>query len=100
MPANNKLVTVDDLSSVASSIATKADNRFPTDAFKYVAVGGVTMAASTKADTMNLVAGNNVTITPNASTKTITVAATGGGGGGDLGLSIVNGKLCVTYETT
>lgn len=97
---NNRSVTVDGLSSVMSGLTTKADARFAQNAFANVTVGNTTIGADSKSDTLTLVAGNNVTITPDAQNDSITIAATGGGGGGgDLGLSVVNGKLCVTYET-
>lgn len=46
------------------------------NAFSNVTVGSTTIAAAGKTDTFEIAAGANVTLTPNASTKTITVAAT------------------------
>lgn len=43
------------------------------NAYSYVKVGSTSVAATAKTDTLNLVAGSNITLTPNASTKTITI---------------------------
>ena len=45
------------------------------NAFSNVVVGATTLAADTKMDTLTLVAGTNVTITPDAATDTITISA-------------------------
>jgi Ca2+-binding RTX toxin-like protein len=42
-----------------------------------VQVGATTIAADTKTDTLTLIAGANVTLTPDAANDTITIAATG-----------------------
>jgi hypothetical protein len=52
--------------------------------------GGVTTLNGTSGD-VNLVAGSNVTITPNASAKTVTIAASGGGGGDITAVNAGNG---------
>ena len=44
-------------------------------------IGGITAGSPT--DTLNIVGGTNVTITPDTSTDTITISATGGGGASD-----------------
>jgi len=49
-------------------------------AFSNVKVGTTIIAATTKTDTVELVAGSNVTLTPDTSNKRVTIAATGGGG--------------------
>lgn len=46
------------------------------NAFSSVVVGSTTIAADSKTDTLTLVAGNNVTITPDATNDKITIAAT------------------------
>ena len=46
------------------------------NAFSNVAVGSTTIAADSKTDTLTLVAGNNVTLTPDATNDKITIAAT------------------------
>ena len=52
-----------------------------TDAFDEVEIGGVSLTAS-GADTLHLLAGSNITLTPNAGTNTVEISSTGGGGGG------------------
>lgn len=54
------------------------------DAYKKIKVGANTLTAS-GADQVELVSGDNVTISADPSTKKITVSATGGGGGGGGG---------------
>jgi len=49
------------------------------NAFDEVEVGGVSLVA-TGGDTLHLIAGSNLSITPNAGTKTLEISATGGGG--------------------
>lgn len=46
------------------------------NAFSNVAIGDITIAADTKTDTLTFVAGNNVTITPNATNDSVTISAT------------------------
>lgn len=46
------------------------------NAFSNVKVGSTTVAADTKTDTLELVAGSNVTLTPDATNDKITIAAT------------------------
>ena len=46
------------------------------NAFSNVAVGSTTIAADSKTDTLTLTAGSNITLTPNATSDTITIAAT------------------------
>lgn len=52
------------------------------NAFSNVKVGSTTIAADSKTDTLELVAGSNITLTPDATNDTITISSTGGGGGG------------------
>lgn len=52
-----------------------------TDTYGHVKVGSVTIDASGD-DTIELVAGSNVTLAPDTTSKSITISATGGGGGG------------------
>ena len=51
-----------------------------TDTYGHVKVGSVTIDASGD-DTIELVAGSNVTLTPDTTSKSVTISATGGGGG-------------------
>lgn len=46
------------------------------NAFSNITVGSTTIAADSKTDTLTLVAGNNVTLTPDATNDKITIAAT------------------------
>lgn len=46
------------------------------NAFSNVVVGSTTIAANTKTDTLTFVAGNNVTITPDATNDTVTISTT------------------------
>lgn len=46
------------------------------NAFSNVKVGGTTIAAATTTDTVELLAGANVTLTPDAANKAVTIAAT------------------------
>lgn len=46
------------------------------NAFSNVAVGNTTIAADSKTDTLTLTAGSNITLTPNATSDSITIAAT------------------------
>ena len=55
-----------------------------TDSYGHVKVGSVTLDASGD-DTIELVAGSNVTLTPNATNKSVTISASGGGGGTSTG---------------
>lgn len=54
---------------------TRIVNNFSRYAFKTFHVGSTDIVADSKDDTLTLAAGDNVTLTPNASTDTITIAA-------------------------
>ena len=66
----NKLKIDDDIYSVPQGTVT--------DAYKTIKVGSTSIDASSE-DTFELKAGSNVTLTPDASTKSVTISATGGG---------------------
>lgn len=66
------------LTDVLGDLQTKADARFSQG-------GGFVFSTD---------ASNNLTATKNGSAVTI------GGGGADVPLSVVDGKICVTYETS
>lgn len=53
------------------------------NAFSNFVVGNVTISADTTADTLTLVAGDNISLTPNADGDSITIAATNDGGDAD-----------------
>lgn len=67
---------------ITNAIADKSDTNHThsqyvnQNAFANIAVGSTTVAADSVTDTINLVAGNNVSITANATNDTITIAAT------------------------
>ena len=50
------------------------------NAFSNVKVGSTTIAADSKTDTIELIAGTNITLTPDATNDTVTIASSGGGG--------------------
>ena len=50
------------------------------NAFSNVKVGDTTIAADSKTDTLELVAGDNITLTPDATNDKITISSSGGGG--------------------
>lgn len=69
------------------------------DAFSNIAVSGqTTIEADSKTDTLNLVAGSNITITTDASTDSVTISASGGGGGG--GISVLDCYPIGSYYET
>lgn len=68
------------------------------NAFSNVTIGSTTISADSKTDTLTLVAGNNVTITPDASNDKITIAATDttyGAAGTSLGLVQSGGDVTI-----
>lgn len=60
----------------ADSAHAPADAEANQNAFSNVKVGSVTVAADSETDTLELVAGSNVTITPDATNDKITISAT------------------------
>ena len=73
------------------------------NAFSNVKVGSTTIAADSKTDTLTLTAGDNITLTPDASndkvtiaaTDTITTATTTGAGNAVTAITASNGQLSV-----
>ena len=63
--------------------------------FKTIQVAGQTDLVAIGLDTLNLVAGSNITLTTDASAnpKQLTIASTGGGGGGGGGSPNLDGGL-------
>ena len=49
------------------------------NAFSNVKVGSTTIAADSATDTIELIAGSNITLTPDATNDTVTIASSGGG---------------------
>ena len=73
---------MDDVPTQGSNLAVKSGGIYTAlngkadNAFANVQVGSTTIAADNKADTLTLVAGTNVTITPDATDDSVTIAAT------------------------
>lgn len=65
-----------DVTVTASDIGVEDGAEVNQNAFSNVKVGTTTVAADTQTDTLELVAGSNVTITPDATNDKITIAAT------------------------
>lgn len=63
--------TTDEKTKLAGVAAGAEVNQ---NAFSNVTIGATTIAASSKTDTVTLVGGTNITLTPDAATKTITIA--------------------------
>ena len=63
--------TTDEKTKLAGVAAGAEVNQ---NAFSNVKIGATTIAASSKADTVTLVGGTNITLTPDATNKTITIA--------------------------
>lgn len=62
------------------------------NAFSNVKVGTTTVEADSKTDTLELIAGTNITLTPDATNDTITISSSGGGGASEI--------FIATYGTT
>lgn len=71
-------VTITDGKITASSKVSVGETN--QNAFSNVKVGSSTIAAGSKTDTVELVAGTNVTLTPDTTNKKVTISASGGGG--------------------
>lgn len=72
------------------------------NAFSNVKVGSTTVSADTTTDTLELVAGSNITITPDATNDKVTIAATDttyGAAGSSLGLVKSGGDVTISSGT-
>jgi len=70
---------------MADGSVTTSGGGGASEAFKTIAVSGQSdVVADSATDTLTLVAGNNMTITTNASGDSVTFASSGGGGGGGV----------------
>lgn len=58
------------------------------NAFSNVKVGTTTVEADSKTDTLELIAGANITLTPDATNDTITISSSGGGGTSEIFIAI------------
>ena len=67
------------------------------NAYKIVKVNNTNLTASGE-DTLELIAGNNITLTPDSTNKTVTITATGGGGGGGMNTDGSNAANNVTFS--
>lgn len=74
LTAGTNITLTPDTSADSVTIATSAEVN--QNAFSNVKVGSTTIAADSKTDTLELVAGSNVTITPDATNDKVTIAAT------------------------
>ena len=91
--------------SKLAGIATGAEVN--QNAFSNVKVGSTTIAADSKTDTLELVAGTGVTLTPNATNDKVTIAATSSGGGlvnlqdgtGTGSIQMSNASALKSYQT-
>lgn len=61
--------------------------------FGTIAISGTNIVADSATDTLNLVAGSNITLTANTSSDTITIAASGGGGSNSVNLNSVDAAV-------
>lgn len=68
--------------NLKSTLKTYFDTVYTKLSFSKIRVGGVDIVASTNEDRIEFIAGTNVTLTPDAGGKKLTIAASGGGGGG------------------
>ena len=81
-PSDTTRVSVTQYATDQTAINTAIDNldaalaNKATNAFSNVKVGTTTIAADSKADTLELVAGSNVTLTPDATNDKVTIKAT------------------------
>ncbi len=69
---SNVHITADERTKLSGIAAGAEVNQ---NAFSKVTIGSTTVSAGTKTDTLNVVAGSNVTITPDATDKKITISA-------------------------
>lgn len=70
-------------------------------AFSKVTVGGTTINALTETDTLTLVAGSNITLTPDNLTKSVVVASSGGSSSSyAFGTVAVSGQTSMVADTT
>lgn len=75
LAAGTNITLTPDATNDKVTIATSAEVN--QNAFSNVKVGSTTVAADSKTDTLELVAGDNISLTPDATNDKVTVAATG-----------------------
>jgi len=102
--------TLEFIAGTAMTITTNTANKtvtfnavatgYVTVAFKYIEVSGQgTVTADTAADTVELIASSNITLTTNTANKTITIAATGGGQSASFTSILVSGQSTILATT-
>lgn len=92
----------------ADSVHAPSDAEKNQNAFSNIKVGSTTIAADLATDTLTLVAGSNVTLTPDvtedkvtiAATDTVTTVTTSGTGNAITALSATDGKITATKGST
>ena len=73
-----------ELEKMAGYINDIIDSGPISNSFSTISANGTSVVADSSSDTLILVAGNNISITANAGTDTITIASTASGGGNPL----------------
>jgi hypothetical protein len=76
--ADGKIFYKDDLNSIKY-----INNQ---DSFSTINASGTLILASSPTDILNLIAGNNISLLSNSSSKSITISSTASGGGGGIGM--------------
>lgn len=91
----------DNVTITASDIGVASGAEVNQNAFSNVKVGQTTVAADSKTDTLELVAGSNVTLTPDATNDKVTIAVTTGAIPGATSTTPkMDGTAAVGTETT
>lgn len=98
LAAGTRITLTDDTANNKITIATTAEVN--QNAFSNVAVSGqTTVAADSKTDTLNLANGNNISITTNATSDTVTIGVTGIANGAEVNQNAFS-NVAVSGQTT
>lgn len=76
--AGTNITLTEDQQNSRLTISATGSGEVNQNAFSNVVVGSTTIAADSKTDTLTLVAGSNITLTPDATNDKVTIAATDG----------------------